>query len=127
MLLFQIDIETTFCRGISAGISPSTSMEDIARICIDCKADIILVENESLLKKVIYEVFVGIISALILQVLLIQHKLPELKVIIQFSGEPPISDKRRLHRSHQKQILSWEGVLEIGQVSVRKNIDNNEL
>ena len=68
-------------------------MEDIARICIDCKADIILVENESLLKKVIYEVFVNIISALLLQVLLIQHKLPEFKVIIQFLGEPPISEK----------------------------------
>ena len=37
-------------------------------------------------------------------------------MIIQFSGEPPISDKRRLHRTHQKQILSWQGVLDLGKV-----------
>ena len=39
--------------GISAGICSGTSGEDIARICIDCKADIIVVEHEALLKKVI--------------------------------------------------------------------------
>ena len=41
-------------RGISAGICSGMSAEDIARICIDCKADIIVVEHEALLKKVIY-------------------------------------------------------------------------
>ena len=39
-------------RGIAAGICPGLSGEDIARICIDCKADIIVVEHEALLKKV---------------------------------------------------------------------------
>ena len=39
--------------GISAGICSGMSGEDIARICIDCKADIIVVEHEALLKKVI--------------------------------------------------------------------------
>ena len=39
--------------GISAGICSGLSGEDIARICIDCKADIIVVEHEALLKKVI--------------------------------------------------------------------------
>ena len=37
-----------------AGISPDLGGEDIARICIDCKADIIMVQNEQILKKVIY-------------------------------------------------------------------------
>ena len=41
-------------RGIAAGISGELSGEDIARICIDCKADIIMVQNEQILKKVIY-------------------------------------------------------------------------
>ena len=39
-------------RGISAGICSGMSAEDIARICIDCKADIIVLEHEALLKKV---------------------------------------------------------------------------
>jgi len=93
--------------GISAGICSGMSAEDIARICIDCKADIIVLEHEALLKKI----------------LLIQHKLPELKVIIQFSGEPPISDKRRLHRTHQKQILSWQGVLDLGKSLADNKLD----
>ena len=41
-------------RGIAAGISGELSGEDIARVCIDCKADIIMVQNEQILKKVIY-------------------------------------------------------------------------
>jgi len=93
--------------GISAGVCSGMSAEDIARICIDCKADIIVVEHEALLKKI----------------LLIQHKLPELKVIVQFSGEPPISDKRRLHRTHQKQILSWQGLLEVGRALPENKLD----
>ena len=35
-------------------MSPDLGGEDIARICIDCKADIIMVQNEQILKKVIY-------------------------------------------------------------------------
>ena len=61
------------------------SSEDIAKIAIDAKADIIVVDNEALLKRI----------------LLVQHKLPELKAIVQFRGDPPLSDKRKLHRSHK--------------------------
>ena len=71
----------------------------MARICIDCKADVIVVESEALLKKV----------------LLVQHKLPELKCIVQWRGERPLSDQRRLAKSHKKHILSWEGLLELGR------------
>jgi hypothetical protein len=45
------------------------SAEEIAKEALDAKADIIVVENEDLLKRV----------------LLIQHKLPELKAIVQVS------------------------------------------
>ena len=41
-------------RGIAASISGELSGEDIARVCIDSKADIIMVQNEQILKKVIY-------------------------------------------------------------------------
>ena len=80
-------------------MSDGLSAEEIARICIDCKADVIVVEQEALLKKI----------------LLIQHKLPELKCIVQCYGEPPISDQRRLARSHKKHILSWADLLELGR------------
>ena len=77
-------------RGIAAGLHQGLSAEEVSRISIDCKADVIVVESEALLKKV----------------LLVQHKLPELKCIVQWRGEPPLSDQRRLAKSHKKHILS---------------------
>ena len=87
------------CRGIAAGVPEAFGAEEIAKICLDCKADVIMVAEEVILKKV----------------LLVQHKLPELKCIVQWEGEPPMSDKRRLARSHKKQILSWPALLELGK------------
>jgi hypothetical protein len=49
-------------------------------------------------------------------VLAIQHKLPELKTIIQILGEPPVAERRRLHRTHRKHIFSWAALIEVGQV-----------
>ena len=115
-----------------AGISPDLGGEDIARICIDCKADIIMVQNEQILKKVIY-ILPAVIrhfgfdlfaawpaslfnSLLSFQILLIHHKLPQLRTIVQYPGLPPLSDQRRLHKSHGKHILSWEELVEIGKI-----------
>ena len=56
-----------------------------------------------------------------MQVLAIQHKLPELKAIIQIVGEPPVADRRRLHRTHRKHIFSWASLIEVGQVSQLNN------
>ena len=56
-------------------------------------------------------------EAALKKVLLVQHKLPELKCIIQWRGEPPVSDQRRLARSHKKHILSWAGLLELGKLN----------
>ena len=119
-----------------AGISPDLGGEDIARICIDCKADIIMVQNEQILKKVIYilpgcmavirhilvliYLVLGLASLfnwlLSFQILLIHHKLPQLRTIVQYTGLPPLSDQRRLHKSHGKHILSWEELAEIGKI-----------
>ena len=52
------------------------------------------------------------------QILLIQHKLPQLRAIIQYTGVPSLSDQRRLHKSHGKHILSWEEMMEIGKVTI---------
>ena len=43
-----------FDRGIAASISGELSGEEVARVCIETKADIVLVQNEQILKKVIY-------------------------------------------------------------------------
>ena len=98
-LCFLLFLSPTTYRGIAAGLHQGLTAEEVARICIDCKADVIVVESEALLKKV----------------LLVQHKLPELKCIVQWRGEPPLSDQRRLAKSHKKHILSWEGLLELGR------------
>jgi len=93
--------------GIAAGISAELSGEDIARVCIDCKADIIMVQNEQVLKKI----------------LLIHHKLPSLRTIVQYTGLPPLSDQRRLHKSHGKHILSWEELSEVGRALPDNKLD----
>ena len=51
----------------------------------------------------------------LLQILLIHHKLPSLRTIVQYTGLPPLSDQRRLHKSHGKHILSWDELNEIGK------------
>ena len=84
--------QTFIFRGIAVGQSSILSAEEIAKEALDAKADVVVVENEDLLKRV----------------LLIQHKLPELKAIVQIKGDPPVSDKRRLNRTHKVTfIVCW--------------------
>ena len=52
-------------------------------------------------------------------------RLPQLKVIILLHGEASVTDKRRLARSGQKEILSWNGLVQLGQV--RKYFLQNKL
>ena len=74
-----------FLGGIAVGLYHQLGHDEISKVALECKADVIVVENENLLKKV----------------LLVQHKLPDLKAIVQLVGEPPLSDKRRLHKTHK--------------------------
>ena len=78
-----------FSSGIAVGQVSILSAEEIAKEALDAKADVIVVENEDLLKRV----------------LLIQHKLPELRAIVQIKGEPPVTDKRRLNRTHKVRLV----------------------
>ena len=87
-----------YFSGIAAAINIKSNSEEISRICIDCKADLIVVEDEPQLKKI----------------LLIQHKLPELKALVMMSGEPSMSDSRRLYKSHKRHIFSWSKLKELG-------------
>ena len=76
---------SSFLGGIAVGLYHQLGHDEISKVALECKADVIVVENENLLKKV----------------LLVQHKLPDLKAIVQLVGEPPLSDKRRLHKTHK--------------------------
>ena len=53
-IFFDIYKLFLFDSGIAASISGELSGEEVARVCIETKADIILVQNEQILKKVIY-------------------------------------------------------------------------
>lgn len=85
-----------------------SSPDDVARACIEAKADVVIVETEFMLKKI----------------LLVQHKLPDLRAIVQLRGEPPLADKRRLHRTHKKHILSWDQLLEVGHDLPEARLDD---
>lgn len=102
------DLAAIFAGGIAVGLYNGLGSEDISKVATDAKADIIVVENEAVLKKV----------------LLIQHKLPELRAIVQLHGEPPLSDKRRLHRTHKKHIVSWSQLLDIGRDLPEARLDD---
>ncbi len=39
-------------------------------------------------------------------------------------GEPPLSDKRRLHRTHKKHILSWDQLTEVGHDLPEARLDD---
>ena len=81
-----------------------------------------MLEHEALLKKVKH-LPCPFIFQLAFQILLIQHKLPQLRAIIQYTGVPPLSDQRRLHKSHGKHILSWEEMMELGKVLPDNKLD----
>ena len=63
----------------------------------------------------------------LLQILLIHHKLPSLRTIVQYTGLPPLSDQRRLHKSHGKHILSWDELNEIGKALPDNKIGTNSV
>ena len=56
---------------------------------------------------------------------MIHHKLPQLRTIVQYTGLPPLSDQRRLHKSHGKHILSWEELAEIGKILTDNKLGEN--
>ena len=70
-------------------------------MCVESKADIIIVQHQSQMKNV----------------LAAQHRLPQLKVVILLQGEPSLTDKRQLQRSCRREILSWAALCDLGQVN----------
>ena len=92
MLLFDIVLIyifcACFCRGFAAGIYTTNSAESCAYCASDSKANIFVVEDEKQLAKVLE----------------VRDQLPDLKAIVQYSGEPT-----------EEGVISWSKLLMIGQ------------
>ena len=76
-----------FAHGFSVGIYTTNSPEACKYIAINCRANILVVEDEKQLDKIMS----------------IKHELPHLKAIVQYLGTPK-----------KEGVLSWEELLQIG-------------
>ena len=84
---FFSDLGCVFAGGLAAGIYPTNSAEACKYVLANCKANIVVVEDEKQLNKILQ----------------IKDSLPELKQIVQYSGKPSASG-----------VLSWDELLDIG-------------
>ena len=79
-------LATVFCGSVVAGIYPTNSEDMTQYIANHCEANILVVEDDIQLKKVLN----------------IRHQLPQLKAIIQYTGK-------------SKEALSWDELMQIGR------------
>jgi len=84
---FFSDLGCVFAGGLAAGIYPTNSAEACKYVLANCKANLVVVEDEKQLSKI----------------LTVKDSLPELKHIVQYSGKPSAPG-----------VLSWEELLDIG-------------
>jgi long-chain-fatty-acid--CoA ligase ACSBG len=88
-----------FANGISAGIYQTNNADACKYIAADCKANIAIVEDEKQLEKF----------------LKIREDLPQLKAIVQYSGQPTVEG-----------VLSWSELLNIGKRESDVDLDKRK-
>ncbi|KYQ58785.1 Very long-chain-fatty-acid--CoA ligase bubblegum [Trachymyrmex zeteki] len=103
---FIADLATIYAGGIATGIYITNSPKSCQYCAEHSRANIIVVEDEKQLRKILQ----------------IKHNLPHLKAIVQYNGIPT-----------EKNVLSWDDLLDIGKkesedklLSVLKTIGVNE-
>ncbi|KYN01489.1 Long-chain-fatty-acid--CoA ligase ACSBG2 [Cyphomyrmex costatus] len=103
---FITELATIYAGGLATGIYTTNSPEACQYCAEHSRANIIVVEDEKQLRKILQ----------------IKHNLPHLKAIVQYDGKPI-----------EKDILSWDDLLNIGKeesedklLSVLKTIGVNE-
>jgi len=84
---FFSDLGCVFAGGLAAGIYPTNSADACKYVLANCKANIVVVEDEKQLAKILQ----------------IKDSLPELKKIVQYIGKPSAPG-----------VLSWDELLDIG-------------
>jgi len=94
------DLGCVFAGGLATGIYPTNSAEACQYVLANCRANVVVVEDQKQLSKV----------------LAIKPNLPNLKCIVQYSGEP-----------NEKGVLSWSQLLEIGKKENRTELDRRLL
>jgi len=88
-------------NGVGVGIYPTNSPEATKYIATHCRANILVVEDEVQLKKI----------------LKIKPDLPDLKAVVQYTGEPPADSG----------ALSWQALMDLGREAreeVRPELDS---
>jgi len=85
---FISDVATVFAGGMAAGIYPTNSPEACKHIMVNCKANILVVEDGKQLEK--FKAF--------------KDELTDLKAIVQYTGTPA-----------EKGVIAWEDLLAMGR------------
>ena len=84
---FFSDLGCVFAGGLATGIYPTNSADACKYVLANCKANIVVVEDEKQLNKILQ----------------IKDSLPELKQIVQYTGKPSAAG-----------VLSWDELLDVG-------------
>eukprot|EP00096_Caligus_rogercresseyi_P013590 TRINITY_DN6222_c0_g1_i1.p1 TRINITY_DN6222_c0_g1~~TRINITY_DN6222_c0_g1_i1.p1 ORF type:complete len:650 (-),score=139.39 TRINITY_DN6222_c0_g1_i1:110-2059(-) len=85
---FIADLGAIYSGGIPVGIYPTSSPDACQYVAAHCRANVIFVENEEQLKKI----------------LAVKSKLPALKSIVQYTGEP-----------NDPEVTSWKDFMALGR------------
>jgi len=84
---FFSDLGCVFAGGLATGIYPTNSAEACKYVLANCKANIVVVEDEKQLGKILQ----------------VRDSLPELKHIVQYTGQPGVEG-----------VLSWDDLMDLG-------------
>ncbi|KAJ6654453.1 hypothetical protein lerEdw1_006874 [Lerista edwardsae] len=95
---FVADVGAIFAGGLAAGIYTTNSPEACHYIAANCSANIIVVENDKQLQKILE----------------VQDKLPSLKAIIQYSGEL---------REKKPNLYSWNEFMALGRTVTEEELN----
>jgi len=93
---FFADIGCVFAGGLASGIYPTNSAEACKYVLANCRANLVVVEDQKQLAKILE----------------VRESLPELRHIIQYTGTPTTEG-----------VLSWKQLLELGRKQEEKELD----
>ena len=94
---FFSDLGCVFAGGLATGIYPTNSPEACKYVLANCKANIVVVEDDKQLAKILN----------------VKDSLPELKHIIQYTGNPSVEG-----------VLSWREVMDLGAAEYEDELES---
>ena len=94
---FFSDLGCVFAGGLATGIYPTNSPEACKYVLANCKANIVVVEDDKQLAKILN----------------VKDSLPELKHIVQYTGNPSVEG-----------VLSWREVIDLGAAEYEDELES---